>query len=245
MAFEKVEILGVPISIVGPEKTEEAVLELLAMSGMRQVMFLSVWDLLKARGKGDYAECVRSADVVLPVSKSILWAAEFLKKAKPVRHNPFTFLIDFLSVLEKRGKSVYLLGGYQKSLFKAHARLRSTYPNLHIVGKYPGYFQRQMEADVCEAIYKCSPSLVLVSEGLKEKDLWAFRRKHKFTAGIFMYYNDAVGIFSERKKKLDEKTFEKGREVFSEIARNPLKIFLVFPFAYFVLLAVWHRLFVK
>lgn len=245
MTFEKVDIIGVPVNIVRPEKMEEVMLELLANSGTKQIIFLSVWNLLKARGKNDYAECVRSADLVLPVSKSILWAAEFLKRTPPSRYNPFTFVIDFFSVLESRFRSVYLLGGHKNSLEKAEANVRTTFPNLQVVGRYTGYFHKQMEQSVVQAIYKSSPSLVLVSEGVKEKDLWAHRRRNQFANSIFVYYRDCIGIFSERIKRVDEKTFEKGHEIYLDVFRNPLKLFLIFPFLYFVFVVFWYRFFKK
>lgn len=245
MTLEKVDIIGVPMHIVRPEKLEETILELLANSGTKQIVFLSVWNLLKARGKNDYAECVRNADLVLPVSKSILWAAEFLKRTQPSRYNPFTFVIDFFSVLESRFKSVYLLGGHKKSLEKAESNVRATFPKLQVVGRYTGYFSKQMEQPVVQAIYKSSPSLVLVSEGVKEKDLWAYRRRNQFSNSTFFYYRDCIGIFSERIKRIDEKTFDKGHEIYLDVFRNPLKLFLIFPFLYFVFVVFWYRFFKK
>ena len=44
---------------------------------------------------------------------------------------------------------------------------------------------------------------------------------------------------------MGEKTFEKGHEIFWEIAHNPLKIFLVFPYIRYIILLVWYRLFKK
>lgn len=245
MGFERIEIAGVPITICKREDVEEAIMEVLAKHGTKQVVFLSVWNFLKARGKSEYAQCVRNADLVLPISKSILWGAKFLKKPVPTRYNPFSFVIDFLSVLESHFKSVYLLGGHKKTLQKAESNLQSTFPSLHIVGRYVGYFPKVTEEDVKQAIFKSSPSLVLLSDGINEKDLWAYRRRNNFSSSIFLYYKDAMGIFSERIKRVDEKIFNKGHEIFFEIMHNPLKIFLVFPFLWYVLIIFWHRFFKK
>ena len=48
-----------------PQNLEAAVLELLAKPGTKQIVFLSVWDLLKARRKGDFAECVNNAPALI------------------------------------------------------------------------------------------------------------------------------------------------------------------------------------
>lgn len=245
MVFEKIEIIGVPIDICAPENFEKAIMELLARDGAKQIVFLSVWNLLKARGKNDYADTVRNADLVLPVSKSILWAAKFLKKLIPTRYNQFSTVIQILSTLEAHFKSVYLLGGRRPALQKAESNVRATFPSLHVVGRYTGYFPKTSESAIIEAIHKSSPSLVIVSDGIKEKDCWSFRRRENFSSSIFLYYRDAIGIFSERKKRVSEKTFERGHEIFHEVFHNPLKIFLLFPFIMFVILIFWHRIFKK
>jgi N-acetylglucosaminyldiphosphoundecaprenol N-acetyl-beta-D-mannosaminyltransferase len=245
MSIQRITIAGVPVDICRSQDLENEVLELLSKPGTKQVVFLSVWNLLKARRNSEYAECVRNADLVLPVSKSIIRGARFLKKSVPVRYNPFNAVIEILSVLESHYKSVYLLGARKMTLQKAESNVRSTFPSLQIVGRYVGYYPKNAEEAVVEAIYKASPSLVLVSEGIKEKDFWAYRRRNQFASSIFLYYRDALGIFSERIKRVSEKTFNNGLEIYSEIFHNPFKIFLIFPYLCYILILVWYRLFKK
>lgn len=245
MVFEKVDVAGVPITICKKEDVEEAVLELLAKPGTKQIVFLSVWNFLKARGKNDYAECVKNADLVLPISKSILWGAKVLKKNVPVRYNPFPFVIQTFSVLESHFKSIYLLGGHKKTLQKAEANVKATFPSLQLVGRFVGYYPKATEENVMQAIYKASPSLVLMSDGISEKDCWAYRRRNSFSSSIFLFYKDALGIFSERIKRVDEKMFNKGHEIIFEVIHNPIKVFLIFPFLWYVAIIVWYRLLKK
>lgn len=243
MAIQRISVLGVPVDILPPQNIEVEILELLAKPGTKQIVFITIWDLLKARGKSDYAMCVRNADVVIPVSKSILCGAKFLKKQVPVRYNPFNAVISMLSVLENHYKSLYLLGGRKKTLMAAERNVKKTFKNLQIVGRYVGFYPKNVERDIIQAIYKASPSMVIVSEGIKEKDCWVYRRRNEFSNSIFLYYSEALGIFSERIKPISDKTFTKGREIWYELARNPLKLFLIFPYFWYILCLVWNRLF--
>ncbi len=245
MGIQRITVAGVPVDVCRPENLEDEILELLANPGTKQIVFLSVWGLLKARRRGDYAECVKNADLVIPVSKSILSGARFLKKAVPVRYNPFSAVIQILSILESHYKSVYLLGSRSQALRTAENNVRDTFPGLQIVGRFHGYYAKAAEADVIQAIYKASPSLVLISDGIKEKDCWVYRRRNQFASSIFLYYKDAIGIFSKRIRRVDEKVFERGHEIFSEILHNPLKIFLIFPYLWYIMILVWCRLFKK
>ena len=242
--MQRILVTGVPVDVCPPENLEAEILEILARPGAKQIVFLSIWDLIRARNKrNDFGQCVKEADLILPMSKSILNAARFLKLPVPVRYNPFDATIKILSVLDQHYKSLFILGGRPKSLIQAEQNVRDTFENLQIVGHFPGYYPRHVENNVVEAIYKASPSLVIVSEGIKEKNLWSYHRRNRFSSSIFLCYKDCVGIFAERIKRVNEKTFERGREVWYYIIRNPLKIFLVIPFIGFILTVVWYKLF--
>ena len=245
MGIQRINVVGVPVDVCRPEDLETEILELLAKPGTKQIVFLNIWGLLKARRKNDFAECVKNADLIFPISKSILNGAKFLKKEIPVRYNPFKAVIQILSVLDSHFKSLYLLGSRGQTLQIVEKNVRDTFPSLRIVGRCRGYYQKNYESNVIQAIYKASPSLVLVSEGIAEKDCWSFRRRDQFASSIFVYYKDAFGIFSKRVKRVDEKVFDKGHEIFTEVLRNPLKIFLIFPFIWYTIVLIWYRLFKK
>jgi len=242
MALERIHVCGVPVDVCKPDELENIILELLAKPGTKQIVFLSIWGLLKARRKNTFSDCIKNADLVLPISKSIISGARFLQKEVPVRYNPFRAIVEILSVLDSHYKSLYLLGGRSKTLQKAQWNVRSTFPTLNLVGRFVGYYRKGVEDNLIQAIYKASPSLVLVSDGIKEKDCWAYNRRNRFTSSIFLYYNDALGIFSERVKRVNETTFQKGLEVIPAIVKNPFKIFLLFPYLYYKILLVWYRL---
>ncbi len=245
MSLKRISVVGVPVDICPPEELEKEILEILAKPGTKQIVFLSIWKLLKARHKGDMADCVKNADLIIPISKSILRGAKFLKKDIPERYNPFDLVIRILSILESHFKTAYLFGSYKKTLIKTENNIRDTFPSLRIVGRYVGYYPKQIENDIISAIFKSQPSLVLMSDGIKEKDCWAYKRRNRFSSSIFLYYKDSFGIFSERVKKISEKTFNKGNEFFVELLHNPFKIFLIFPLIWFIILLVFYRLFKK
>ena len=246
MAIQRILVAGVPVDICAPENMESEILELLAKPGTKQIIFLSVWDLLRARRKNsDFSACVKNADLILPVSKSILRGAKFLKQPVPVRYNPFKAVIQVLSILDSHYKTLYMLGSNQKTLHKAEANVHDTFRNLRIVGRCSGYYSKQAEDNIILAIFKAQPSLVLISDGIKEKNVWSYRRRNRFSSSIFLYYKDIFGIFSERVKRVNEKTFDRGQEILVEIMHNPFKIFLIFPYIWYLLTLLVYRLFKK
>jgi len=246
MSLQRIEILGVPVDVCPRSELEEVIIRLLDDTKRpKQIVFLTVWDLLRARGNTEYAECLKNADLILPTSKSILGGAKFLKKTLPVRYNPFNAVISILTTLESRYKSFFLLGGKKNALVTAERNVRSTFKGLQIVGRYVGYFKKDAEPGITEAIRKASPSLLLVSDGIREKDSWAYSRRDRLGNGISLYYKDAVGIFSKRTRRINPKSFDRGFEIWEEILKNPLKIFLIFPFTWYIILLIWNRIFLS
>ena len=100
MSIERISLLGVPVDICSPENLENEILELLAKPGTKQIVFLSIWNLLKVRHKGDYADCIKNADLILPISKSILGGAKFLKLNILISSH-FIFLVQVKKLYQK------------------------------------------------------------------------------------------------------------------------------------------------
>lgn len=245
MQVTRINMLGVPVDVVKPEDLENVLFELNTQAGTKQIVFLSVWGLLRARRNDTYMQCLKGAALVLPVSKSIIRGAAFLKRPVPVRYNQFSTVISLLGSLETRYKSLYLLGGRKRSLLESERNIRATFPGLQIVGRYVGYFPKTVEKDLVSAIYKSNPTMLLISDGVKNGECWAFERRNQFASSFVVYYKDALPIFSSRKKRVSKSTFDKGHEIWAEILQNPFKLFLIFPFLWYILLLVCWRLFKK
>ena len=240
----RIELLGVPVDVCEPQDLSDEIMKILEKPGHKQIVFLTIWDLLRARNKKkDFGDCLRNADLVLPISKSIIKGARFLKLDVPKRYNPFNAVIQILNILDQHYKSLYMLGARKKTLQKAERNVHDTFRQLRIVGRYVGFFPKNAEDDVVQAIFKASPSLVIVGDGIKEKNLWSYHRKDRFSSSIFLYYRDCFGIFAGRIRRVSEKTFDAGKEIWSEIGHNPSYIFLIFPYMWYKMLLICTRLF--
>jgi len=245
MAVQRINVLNVPVDIIHQEEIEEKILALLEKPGAKQIIFLSIWDLLFARVNTEWLVCLQNADLVLPISKSILSGARFLKQDIPVRYNPFSAIISILAVLNKHYKSLYLFGAHKPSLMQAESNVKSTFEGIQIVGRCVGYYDKMEEKNIIAAMFKASPSVVLLGSGIKNPERWVYRRRNCFNSSIFIADKDVLDIFSKRKKYINPKTFEKGLEIWLDIIKNPFKLFLIFPYIWYCLSLMWFRIFKK
>lgn len=239
--LNRTQVLGVPVDILPPERIEE-IAELFEDGKNHQIVLLSLWDLMRARSSGEFRGMVAGASLVLPVSQSIVRGARFLKKPEPIRYMPFDFIIRLLGALERRGRSVYLLGSSRSVIQKAEVNIKSTFPGLRVVGRYAGRYPKQMEGSIIEAVRKATPSLLLVGSGTPGRERWIPRNLSCFNSGIYLWCSDLFEVFAKRRSRPSQRIFGKGLEWMPYLIHRPWKIYRLFVFLWFEILLLVARI---
>jgi N-acetylglucosaminyldiphosphoundecaprenol N-acetyl-beta-D-mannosaminyltransferase len=242
---ERINLLKVPLDIVPQEQLPDLIIDLLRTRGGGNIVLLSLWDLLKARRNGEYRDYVLGASLVIPISKSLITGARFLTGKTPIRYMPFDFVVSVLTILEKREFSAYLLGGAARILRKTEKNIRQTFPQLRVVGRYPGTVKRQGEATLLQAIRKAGPSLLLVARGIRGGERWIARNYHGLSPGLRLWCSDLFEIFADRRKRPSRAVFDRGLEWVGYCFRKPWLFLRVFPWLFYQSLLVVYRLFVR
>jgi N-acetylglucosaminyldiphosphoundecaprenol N-acetyl-beta-D-mannosaminyltransferase len=245
MERERINFLKVPIDIVPHEQLGPVVYELLRKGESGNVVLLSLTDLLRARRNGEYRDYVRNAALVIPISRSIVGGIRFLTGKQAVRYMPFDFAVSLLSMLEEREFSIFLLGGQLRVLRKTESNIRQTFPRLRVVGRFPGSFKKQEEAAIVEAIRKAASSLLLVGKGVRGEEHWIARYSNTLNPGLRLWCSDLYDVFTGRRRRPSRRTFDRGLEFVGYCFQSPLKFFRIFPYLYYKLLLLGHKLFVK
>ncbi len=239
--LRRISILGVPVDILQEGSLEE-VLDSFEDGTNHQIVLLSVWDLMRARSRVEFRTMVAGASLVIPISPSIVSAAKFLKRAEPPRYQPFEFAIRLLGILERRGKSAYLLGGTPRIVLKAEGNLRSTFPGLRLVGRHAGGYPKQRESAIVEAVRKASPTLLLVGKGVAGGERWIPRNLPAFTSGIYLWCSDLFWVFAHVRSKPSPAFVAHGMEWIPHFLRRPWTIWRAGVFAVFKILVLFERL---
>jgi len=236
----RVSVLGVPVDILPFEGIEELVLRF-ADGKNHQIVLLSLWDLMRARRSGEFRTMIAGASLVLPISLAITKGAHFLRKPEPVRYMPFEFVVKLLAALEKRGKSVYLLGSTRTSIQRAERNIKSTFPGLRVVGRFAGRYPKQLELSIVEAVKKATPSLLLVGAGVPGREKWIPRNLARFNTGIYLWCSDLFEIFAERRSKPSKALFRAGLEWLPFLLRRPWKAYRFFIYLWYEILLLVAR----
>jgi len=201
MSHNRINILRIPLDILPEDEMESRITALLNTETSCQICLLTFPDIMRAQFNKELLDCFRRSSLNIPITISALFAARWLKKDKPVVHNPFTFVIRLLGVLEKYNRSIYILGSRKKNILRSENNLKTSFPGLQIVGRYAGSFSQTEENNVILAVKKSSPALLLTGKGLKGDNLWLFRNSSSFSPGLTLWGRSCFEIFSGKKKK--------------------------------------------
>lgn len=239
---KRISLFKVPVDILQEEDFDAAINNLLKQDGNKQIILLSLWDLLRARRNNEFRTMVQNAGLVIPISHSLIKAAKFLKKEIPVRYMPFDFIIKLLHALDITNKTVYLLGSKKKNLQKTERNLKSTFRNIRIVGRYAGYYPRTAESSVLTAIQKATPNLLLVGKGIVGRERWIGRNIKYFNGGLYLWVSDAFDVFADKAWRPSKQLFQKGLEWLPYTLKKPYKFFRFFQFIYFKAMLIIYRI---
>jgi N-acetylglucosaminyldiphosphoundecaprenol N-acetyl-beta-D-mannosaminyltransferase len=240
---ERIDILKVPVDIVTRENFEQVIFDLLEHKTAGNIVLLSVWDLLRARRKGEFRNYVKNAALVIPISKSIVSGARFLTGKTPARYMPFNFVVNLLTILERREFSIYLFGGKPEVLAQTEKNIRQTFPGLQIVGRFPCPIKKHTELTIIEVIRKSAPSLLLVGQGVNGKERWIAKNSDRLNSGLRLWCSDLYSVFAKRRSHPSQAVFDRGLEWIGYCIRNPFRIFRVFSYIYYIFLLLVYKIF--
>jgi N-acetylglucosaminyldiphosphoundecaprenol N-acetyl-beta-D-mannosaminyltransferase len=238
----RITVLSIPLDVTHEFEIADR-LEAMPTTGDRnRIALIGLWDFMRARGRSAFAKSVRSAALVLPTSKLVAFGARFLRHRTVERYMRFDFIIRILTLLERRGGTLYLVGGRPETLNRAAANLRGSFPGLHIVGRCAGYFPASEEEDVLLAIRKANPTLILAGPGLSGGDAWPYLHRSDLGPGIAMWSGDCFEVFAGRKKRTSRALWKSGLDFLPQLIRKPWRLLRAFVYAWFFLLLLAYRI---
>lgn len=123
------------------------------------------------------ADVLSRAELLLPDGIGLVLASRILGTPLPERIAGIDAARYVLSVAEKKGLSVALLGAKEGVAARAAARLRRELPRLRISYVHHGYFDRNgAENDaVLAALHAAAPDILFVCFGFPAQEMWIDR----------------------------------------------------------------------
>ncbi|AFG38800.1 teichoic acid biosynthesis protein [Spirochaeta africana DSM 8902] len=206
--MREIRVAGTRVHDLDPENIPGVVQLLTAADETRRVVFLSTFDLIRAWFFPGVRRSLESAALVLPMQRGVQRAAAIAGHKPPRRHMPFQLIIQLLGAVESAQGSLYLIGGRPAALEKVEANLKYTFPKMRIVGRFPGFFRKGVEASLLTAVRKSGPDITLVGTGVRGR--WLEKQSGQFPPGITIAAARVFRVFAEQRRRPSRRLFESG-----------------------------------
>ena len=139
-----------------------------------QVVTVGTEMIMAAQENKNFAEIINKADLVVPDTSGVLWAAKRLGVTLPEKVAGIDLIGRLLVLAAKDRIPVFLLGGKPGIDELAAKEMIRRYPALLIAGTHDGYFKPESDEEkkVLYSIRASSAKLLLVGMGFPRQEEW-------------------------------------------------------------------------
>ena len=167
-------ILSVNVSTL----TQQEILRLIdkrAKEKKRTVIFTpNTQMILGAQASSESARLLNSSDINIPDGTGVVLASKMLGGKIKKRISGIDLADSILSLAQKRGLRVFLLGAEKGVAKKAEKNIKKRYPRLNICGTHHGYFNKDKKNNkaILKKIEASRADILFVCMGSPKQEKW-------------------------------------------------------------------------
>ncbi len=168
----------------------------------------------------------QQADLIHADGEPVVLASKlFSKTPVPERSATTDFLFDAAHAARDAGLKFFLLGSSEAVNARAVEKLQQSYPGIEIVGRRNGYFRREDEAEICDAINASGADVLWVGLGVPFEYEFSLRNKSRLNVGWLVTcggcFNFAAGDYARAPEWMQKN----GLEWAFRLWREPRRLF--------------------
>lgn len=221
-----IRILGIPIDNITIEEAGKNTEELIAKSNKtcKMVFAPNVEFIMAAQKDKQYFELLQKSSLSTPDSIGVIMGAKLQKKAFKQRIPGQSYFRKIIELSDKKGYSIYLLGGEPGIPEKTRENLQNIYPNVNIVGLHHGYFDKNEEKEVIEEINKLQPNMLFVALGAPRQEKWIGEHQHELKVDVAAGQGGTYDYEAGKIKRAPEWIQKIGMEWLYRLIKEPQRI---------------------
>lgn len=188
------------------------------VSGNPEVLYNSLNDdLLNSNFKS-------SNTVIIPDGIGTIIASK-IKKVPVTEKIPGIEVMNyFIKLCSTNGKGIYLLGTKQEILEKCISNLKSSYPNLNIIGCHNGFFDLDDCSEIIDDLKEKSPFALFVAMGSPRQEKFIAKYMNELPCNIFMGVGGSFDIIAGELKRAPEWMVKLWLEWLYRVTKEPKRI---------------------
>lgn len=158
----RVQILGVEIDSFTVAETINEVKKYVKEKKPLHLMGVNADKINLCQTNEELRKIVNNSGIINADGASVVIASKYLKKPLPERVAGIDLMMDLVSLSEKEGYTIYLLGAKEEVVKKTVEVLNRQHPLIKIVGFNNGYFTKSEWPAISKKIKEKNPDFVFV-----------------------------------------------------------------------------------
>lgn len=193
---KRIEILNTTIDVLSVKETIDLVEQYVISKTPLHLMGVNADKINEVNQNEKMKEIVNSCGIINADGASVVLASKYLKKKLPERVAGIDLMMDLVSLSEKKGYRVYLLGAKEEVVRKTKEVLLNKYPNLNLVGIKNGYFKDDEWQDISNELKQIKPDFVFVGITSPKKEYLIEYLQNQGNDAVFMGVGGSFDVIS-------------------------------------------------
>lgn len=217
-------ILGSRVDSVDMNQAEHRIAQMLDEHRFAHVVTFGSEMAMLAIREPAYRDAINAADLIVPDTIGVVYAARMLGYAMPERVAGIELVERACALCARKGYAVFLLGGAQSIAEKAGVELQRRYPGLLVAGAQHGYFSANEEPGLLDRIRTTGARLVLVALGFPKQEYWI--RKHAGELGpvVCIGAGGSLDVIAGKSKRAPQAMRRLGLEWLYRLVTQPRRL---------------------
>jgi N-acetylglucosaminyldiphosphoundecaprenol N-acetyl-beta-D-mannosaminyltransferase len=167
---------------------------------------------------------VLGCDLILADGQPVVWAGRLLGQPVPERVAGIDLMFALLAEAERQGQRVYFLGAREDVLQRMLAEVARRHPDLHVAGSRNGYFGKDEEAAVVEAVKESGADMLFIGVSSPKKELFVDEWGSRTGAYVVHGVGGSFDVLAGEVKRAPAWASKNGLEWLYRALQEPLRL---------------------
>ena len=247
--MEKVNIFGIKVDNITLEEASEIVENYLVEDGLKTISTPNTEIVMIAKEDEYLQEIINSSDLVIPDGIGLIYGSRIRKRPLKERVTGFDLSIKLLEIANRKGYSLFLLGGKEGVAKRASENIKNKYPNIKLAGYHHGFFKgshigykdHEEELNIIDMINESKPDIIFVGLGFPRQEIWIWENKNRIHGKVIIGNGGTMDILAGDLKRAPEIFQRLGLEWFYRLIKEPKRIKRQIALPKFILYVLFNK----